>query len=844
MKFIYRVLILLGVFVGSLIFFSQNMKKSIFDIEKKEMEMSDAALPYISLRVNETELNLLHGYGSNLDGMLLRETITPITSEQSFEVMITENESIVKKVTYEITDIATMQEVENGSVIALDKEGEIKTARIRLKENLIPDTEYAAKITLITNQSRRIYFYTRLKVIDNSYLKEKLEFVQNFHQSTFDKEKVSDIKKYLETKGNADNSTFAKVNIHSSLDMISWKDIKPVILYKELPKITEFSKDTASVVLAYDAYINTMSGTEYYHVKEHYRFRYTENRVYLYDFERVMEEWFDPTMISLSKSEFKLGITNQTELEIIPNKSNNMFAFVRQRELWLYTAADNQIIRVFSFRQKNTDYIRDVFEQHNVRILNMDNDGNIDFIVYGYMNRGEYEGRVGIVLYHYDRILGRIEEQIYIPVNTTYQILEEELSDFTYQSTKNIFYFCMFETIYAYNFTSRSLTIIAEQIQEEQLVFSAAGEYVAWQESSERSERIWVLMLETGERKTIEAGSGEYICILGNIDENIIYGLVRKADISIDNLGNPLYPMYTVKISDKDGLVLKNYQEEGYYTQSVFIEDNVITLNRLTDSSSAFSKYKQAEDDYIMNRSGIGDSNYTVTKRVTDLMLTEYYISLPSYYEIKEMPTLVTTKNTVILEDTTVRVTKTDSYQNRYFAYSFGELVVCSTKAGEVIRAADEAVGTVIDSYGRLIWQRGGKSTKAEVTGITPVYLYGGMDSIQACLKMIFQLKSIEVDTANMTREEKSIENWMRANMKAEPINLSNATLDEVLYMISKGKPVLAMKGENSAVLITAYDSVSITYIDPAAGRSIKSGLKEAEELFTQAGSLYISYVE
>ena len=36
-------------------------------------------------------------------------------------------------------------------------------------------------------------------------------------------------------------------------------------------------------------------------------------------------------------------------------------------------------------------------------------------MVYGYMNRGEYEGRVGIVLYRYDSLFDRIEEQIYIP---------------------------------------------------------------------------------------------------------------------------------------------------------------------------------------------------------------------------------------------------------------------------------------------------------------------------------------------------------------------------------------------------------------------------------------------
>ena len=37
--------------------------------------------------------------------------------------------------------------------------------------------------------------------------------------------------------------------------------------------------------------------------------------------------------------------------------------------------------------QDESDYIRDVYDQHNIKIVNIDENGNIDFMVYGYMNR-------------------------------------------------------------------------------------------------------------------------------------------------------------------------------------------------------------------------------------------------------------------------------------------------------------------------------------------------------------------------------------------------------------------------------------------------------------------------
>ena len=136
--------------------------------------------------------------------------------------------------------------------------------------------------------------------------------------------------------------------------------------------------------------------------------------MYLLNYDRHMEALFDIRNASVAKNELKLGISDDYEVPYVASADQKKLAFVRNKELWFYNLEDNDIVKVFSFVQEESDYLRDRYDQHDIRILNMDAEGNMDFIVYGYMNRGQYEGRVALVLYQYIRAENRIEELVYI----------------------------------------------------------------------------------------------------------------------------------------------------------------------------------------------------------------------------------------------------------------------------------------------------------------------------------------------------------------------------------------------------------------------------------------------
>lgn len=843
MKIVYRILILVAIFAGSLYYFGTNMTEKVFRIENKAMDMEEATLPYISLSVDGQEINLLHGYCSGLDELTVRESLTPLSTEQALSVIITENESVVKKLKYEVINVNDGKTIEEGTINALDEQKDYKVARVTFKESLNKNTEYVLRITLVTDKSKRIYYYTRVKVMDTFYLKEKLDFLHEFHEATLSKDTEDTIGKYLE-KPYASATSYAKVTINNDYDMVTYGTLEPTQIFQQVPTISEIAKDTASITLESMISVQTSTGLEYYRVKENFRFMYGTTRSYLYDYTRTMESVFDVGLTSLAKSEFKIGITNDPNLDIVTNSDKTTVAFVRERALWSYSVAENKMTEVFSFYQPKTDFIRDTFDQHDIRILNMDAGGNLDFIVYGYMNRGEYEGRVGIVLYHYDRVLQRVEEQVYIPINTTYGLLKEEIGEFCYRNEFDVFYLHIFDSIYSYNLTTKVLREIATDVNKDSIVFSRDGKFVAYQEIKEDSipSAIEVLNLESGQRRTITV-EGKLVSLLGLIDENIIYGIANPNEFVIGMDGTKLHPMSVVYIVDKNNMIQKKYQKEGYYVTDAQVNKNVIELKRIIMTQGDILSYEVVESDFILNTATENSSNIQVTKRVTDMMLTEYYISMNLSVAMSNYPKVENTQNTIITQDRTVRINRTDSEKQNFITYAFGDIKALTTDIGTAITEADHNSGIVLSSSGQVVWERGVKSKKSQITGIEVVGKGEGMTSLAACIKMLLAYRNSDAVTV-YNRQEMSVIEYLQKELTATPVKAENITLDEVLYFVYKNKPVIGLKKTGEAVLITGYDSTAVVVIDPVSKSEKRIVLKEAAAMFEEAGNIFITYIE
>lgn len=841
MKRVYQILYLVVVFCAAVLFFGSRVGETIFDEEIETVPAGTASFPTVSVLTCGEEINCISGYSSNLSTILNREDMIPIGKDGIFELKINEYETDVRRLKYEVLDVSSEAEVDSGTINAFEKQDGYKTVRIKLKTELKEGTEYAVKATLIGNTGKRMYYYFRIKQYANPKLSEKLAFIRNFGENARSAETADNeaIIPFLETKPGASASSYHYVDIHDSYKAVSWGELVPQLITEPVISVTEFYEDIMTAVVRYGVSVDTGYGTEQYFVEEYFRIRYLGDVVHLLNYERHTESLFDAANASLSQSDLKLGVADAEQIELYPNSDHSVVAFVRNGALYCYSMAENTLSTVFSSGHGSLERMCGLKEQYDLRVLKMENNGNITFLVSGYMNRGVYEGRVGLFVYRYYDDEKRLEELIYIPVNTTYQILKEELGEFAYFNEYDAFYFMVNGGVYAYNLITEELTELAREVRDGDYVYSVSERFMAYQEHG-KTEKVTLLYPETGKSVSILPEDGEYIKLMGRSEENLLYGYGRFEDLYVNEDGSVVYAMYKVDIKNSIGQRQKLYEKDGYFVESARTDGNVICLNRITKNSDG--SYEAAQSDYILNREKTETGKISLATRVTDRMLTEYYIAFPADFVMEELPKEAPVEYTVTAEDTTLRVNEIESDRPAYYTYYYGLIDGIYETAGEAVTVADERAGTVINEKGKIVWERGTKAGTASVSRLEGVKAGGDTGSVQAALQMMLSAKGI---TATIPPEEakEPLQQVLSRYTNADVAVLTGVSLDEVLYFIWKGQPVLALKESGDAVVITGYTSGDVIYYDPVRGRSMTAEKEKTETMFEAGGSIYFSFL-
>lgn len=375
------------------------------------------------------------------------------------------------------------------------------------------------------------------------------------------------------------------------------------------------------------------------------------------------------------------------------------------------------------------------------------------------------------------------------------------------------------------------------------MVYSEAQHMLAWQtvEEQGRTNIVYVMNLDLGNLSEIRAGSGEILGLLGMIDNNLILGTSVKENAVFREDGTLVAAYERVEIVDFDGNQLKDYQKSGYYVVDAEVEDNVVRLERVVRGGTDGRFYQAAEPDYILNQVAGKSKSIQLSKRVTELMKTEYYISLPESVQIGEIPHTGGTRNVVITDNTTVRVNMPEHFEEYYLTYAYGAIVQLTREPGEAILMADEATGSVIGSDGAVIWSRGVKAASTELGDISPVSAGSAGNSLMACVKMLLNYCNVEADTAQYRVEDGLLVDWISQYLKSRVMKLSGVTLDEALYYVYLQNPVIAVNEKGEAILITGYDKTGIHVIRPETARKARLTLREAESFLGSRDYYFIA---
>ena len=467
-----------------------------------------------------------------------------------------------------------------------------------------------------------------------------------------------------------------------------------------------------------------------------------------------------------------------------------MTAFVQEGALWTYTQNNGKFAQVFDFRKAAKGDFRDSRTEHDIKLLSVEDDGDVNFMVYGYMNRGSHEGYCGAGIYHYNHDQNVVEEKVFIPTTESFEFLKSDFGTLSYVNKKNI--------------------------DSNQFAVSETNAHAAWRiVDGEQTGQIEYIDFDSLKMRNDTPDASQQLRVLGFMNEDLIYGNVLDGDSLTDENGHTVDGITSIKIEDFDGNIKKEYHQDGYYITDVTVGSSMMEFNLSEKNGNA---YTVKNKDNIMNNKKTSADLVSVEQTSTTRQGVIVKLVFTDKPEADE-PLILTAKikngNENIVQ---VEVDKSQ-LGNVYYVYARGGLDSVWTDPAQAVLQADSRTGVVLNRAQQYVWERGNIKTQLTLNteDVPEVIRSGSWDK--------GKLQEGLGDSGTV-------------------IDLTGCSLENVLYEISAQRAVIAKTGADTSVVIVGYDAYNTWLLDPATGKVSPYGMNDSTALFQQAGNVFISYLD
>lgn len=833
-----RMAVLFVVFIISVVFFEiiTNISESV-----KVSKQSDATLPIVSINFLGDASTELHGYVNEMDPAYMRDAIIPLDSERNVNISIQCKDFDVDSLEYAILSLDTQRNISKNK-LNFNKKGDIITASFQA-ENLIEKNEEYLLVLTIKNDEREVYYYTRIMQPEGCNEEDILDFAQYFHKTALSDD-AGELATYIEPDPYTTSEDLSHVTINSSLSQVAYGTFDGEQVGDVRVSLTDISTNYITLTFNYLLTRKNDDKSEYYTCSEDFRIRYTADRIYLLAYDRTMEQLLDEDSVVIKNNLLNIGITDPN-VQYLSNETGTIVSFVQNGSLYEYNQTDRKMKEIFTFVDNPTDP-RLTYDQHQVLLLNIDESGTMDYVVYGYMNSGNHEGQCGINLFHYDAINDVSTEQVFITTSSSYQILNANFSELLYETADNDFYIMVNGTLLYMSLNELTTKELMTGLDDAQYAVSGSRRYLAWMDEATVAEVIHIMDLETGSSFDIKANEGEVLKPLAFIEDDFIYGAVKKNDIMVDGAGSTIYPMYKLTISGIStgkAYEQKTYQKSGYYINNIDLQSYTIYLDRI--KIDADGTILPVEEDTIKNSVGEQNKAVPINTAMDDVKQQVVIFSMTPLEEDEKLGKVDYEMTGLVLADEsrTVSVASATS-STQYFVYVGSKVSLATDDLISAIAEADANMGIVLDNEPKYVWKRGRKSYQNTITGIAVGSSDSEASGMARALSAMLVHEGENVQVHNLIESGETPISILSRTLKGYDIlDLTGASLTQVLYYVNLGNPVYAYTGDDTAVLIVGYDAANIIYFDPMTNTNSKMGLSDAQEYFETYGNVFVSYI-
>ena len=786
-----RILVLVLIFFLALVIFylTLNYHKS-----PRISKMSGPTLPTVSVTTYGQKQLCLKAYKENMDAAYMRDSLVPLEKNRNLPMTITTYGNHVKSLAYEVRSVDTSRKIAEDKITGIKEEKGFAEVTPSLTNLIDPGQQYLLVLKMKTDHGN-LNFYTRVIIPGDAHARECLAFAKDFHDKTLSN-RYTELGSYLEPKTDVSSDNYSRVTINSTLNQVGYQGFAVDSATEPVMEVKDITASYTSVNLYY--YLKQKNSV--YQVLENFKVRYGGSRMFLLNYVRTMDLIPSTKDITVSDNVLKIGIQSKM-VSPVSNETGSVVAFTMGGSLYEYNQTRQTLTCVFSFLGNDLTEVRAGNSHHGIRILNIDESGTMDFVVYGYMNSGDHEGKCGVDLYHYDSSTNLATEEAFLNTTQPYQILDASFQDLMYRTAGGHFYLMLDGTLLSLDLESDNSTELMKSLADSQYAVSASGRYIAWTDADAPSNSIQVLDLNDESRMTIRSKKGEKLRPLAFLKEDLCFGTMKDKDLAALDENSNIRPMYKLNIVGFDSGKVKNvkeYRKKNLYITDVSESNSALELTRVKRQGNS---YKQTTGDTILNAAGATNQSVTEGSATASGRGKITTLTMQPLTEEQSITSLSFRSGRLSLldEEDMIDVTVSEG-RAAYFTYVEDRVEYSGTDPVNAIQIADEQEGMVVDNKQRDIWRKE-KELFASDISTAKIAGYG----------------------------------WAENNGKL--LKLDGLTLEQALSFVSARIPVYVTEGKETSVIIGYGPDYIKLY---QQGGSVSSlNRKSAEKRFKSSGNAF-----
>lgn len=793
-------------------------------------ETAQAKLPLLTLTADGQEVNQLHGYQGDVDASLLRDSITPVYKNQ-IRVTLTDSDEDIQVISYKIYDTDNQTVLDKGDTGFQKVKGKT-VADLTIEKRLESGKTYLMEYSL-KQDGKTIKYFTRIQYGTSFHLKECLDFAEKFHEAALSEGNTEFISQYLETEEGTTSNDLSYVNLKSAQEAVSYASLNPQVESIYPATVKEISENVTSLELRYILSGENSDGTkQYYQATEYFRIRYAKDRMYLLNYERNMEAYMRYDTIDRSNNRILVGI-GSSDKQLVSKDGGKKAAFVVENELWYYDYQNSNMHKVFSFVGEDYRESRSNYQKHGIQIMNMKSDGDISFLVYGYMNRGVHEGENGIAVYRFSSENQKIEELAFIPTQIQYEMMQNDIQKGAFLSEDDQFYFYLDGAIYHVDIDSGKSSVLQKNVTDDMAVVSENGMLGV----NKSKNALEVLDLSKNKTFEIKCEDDEVLKPIGFIEKDFVYGVGKKSQIIRKKDGTYMYPLEKVFIRSNNE-ILKEYGKTGSYITEAKIDGTTVML---TNAVKKGNTYKKTDTSYVRYKEKT-ENKVVFVYGYTGTRLNQLYLSFPSNVYIQSRPNYLSTNVDQQEDEISVNFANNNYKYRDAYVYTGGKLSGVYSNMKDAVKAAKDGGGVVVNYHQMYLWEKGIAKTYARCSNIPMIKAKSKNETDIACIQMMAQAENIDTSYDKIKKMSGTAYDKLFEVFNRQSVNYSDCSMEDIVYAISKNRSIMAKRKNGTYVLLMSYNQSDLRYYDPLSGKSVKASRASLEKEFKEAGNIFYSY--